>query len=155
MSADRELTRLRETAIGWMSGRAGPEEVVRAAADAVAAGAGGDALAELAGLSPRTVDSADLARLLEPAAAEIGLVFHPPNTDAAEEAYLAFLAGRVLTGDMRPRDLASWAHDVHWHDGLPMARRLVYLHDDYDLRDYDGSDTSDLDAAIDGESRLR
>jgi hypothetical protein len=87
----------------------------------------------LAALPLRALDDRDINELLEQALAEVGLSYYPPSSREAEEAALAVVARRTLSGAVRPRDLASWAHRAFGHDRLPLAGRLAELDDVYDM----------------------
>jgi len=147
------LTSLHDAATLWSAGFGGPEEVVRAACDVLASGEDGPTLAMLAALPLRGLHDSDLADLLAPALAEVGLPYVVPHSREAEEATLVVMAQRTLAGAMSPRELALWAHRAFGHDRLALATRLAELDDDYDTVEYLDRVVTDVDAEVLAEAR--
>lgn len=72
---------------------------------------------------------------------------------ADPEAVLRALAGRTLTGELAPRELAFRGHLRFGHE-LPPAERLAELDDEYDLFHYrTGRTAADLEAEVMAEAR--
>jgi hypothetical protein len=116
----------------WLIGRASEDEVIQAAAQAVPGGAGGQALAELAGL-PWSRMHSDFEQKVRAAVAELG--FALPTRDSAECRLLglAALSQRCLAGELTPKELATWAHlAFDWPDVPPAAAALEELYYAYD-----------------------
>jgi hypothetical protein len=107
----------------------------------------------LAGLSPRTLHDLDVDELLEQALTEVGLPYFEPHSHEATEAALAVMARRTLSGEVSPRDLASWSHRAFGHDGLAMGARLADLDDMYDTIEYTALTPAYVDACVIDEAR--
>ena len=158
MTADDVIDALYDKALLWGLGFVNAADVVRAACDVVAAGHGGMAMAMLAGVHLRSAD-AEAPELMPDALAEVNLPFFPRGSGAGQAAGLAAMAGRVLSGVLKPRELTAWAHGVIGHDGCEVGQPLVSLDDEYDLAyavaDDRGEpvDTNDLDAQVIAEAR--
>lgn len=144
---------LRDKALLWSLGFASAADVVSAACDVISAGEGGMAMAMLAGVHHRWADE-EAPELMPDALAEVGMPFFPRGSQAAKGAGLAQMAGRVLAGELKPRELTAWAHGVIGHDGGDIGQSLVSLDDQYQLAyavaEDNGSeaDTRDLDTEV-------
>jgi len=142
----------------WGVGFVNAADVVRAACDVLAAGLGGMAMAMLAGVHLRRADE-EAPDLMPDALAEVGLPFFPRGSEAGQAAGLAAMAGRLLSGILKPRELTAWAHGVIGHDGCELGQALVALDDQYDLAYAVGGDrgeqvdTAALDAEVIAEAR--
>lgn len=81
------------------------------------------------------------------------------GSEAEKCAGLAAMAGRVIFGVLRPRELTAWAHGLIGHDGAEWGQPLVELEDRYLLAyvmaEDNGSqvDTKDLNTDVVGEAR--
>ncbi|WP_125805057.1 hypothetical protein [Actinoplanes sp. ATCC 53533] len=152
MNRSDAVTRLHDAAALWSTDHATPADVVRAACDVLADGADGDALAMLAAVALRTAQNSDMFENLEQALAEVGLPYYEPDSMAGQEATLAVMATRALSGDLDPRSFAAWAHHTFGHDRLPAAERLAELDDAYDTIDYTDLTVQDIDTDVIAEA---
>ena len=116
------------------------------------------AMAMLAGVHRRWADE-EAPELMADALAEVGVPFFPRGSQAAKGAGLNAMAGRVLAGELKPRELAAWAHGVIGHDDGDIGQQLVSLDDQYQLAyviaEDNGAeaDTRDLDIKVIAEAR--
>ena len=149
MAAGDALTALERHALLWLIGQGDFEPIVRSACDVLVAGADGEALAALAGMSV-TADrwSSDVEQAVFDALSEQGRALPPRGTEQAEAAAVVALCGDVLAGRMTPRDLAAWAHRVVGHGGAAMAQPLVDLDDRYDMTEHTAETEEQLDAEV-------
>ncbi|MBQ0893225.1 hypothetical protein KBX37_08965 [Micromonospora sp. U56] len=129
------VSKLHDAAVLWAVGYGSALDVVRAACDALVAGADGPSVAMLAGVSVRQADT-ELRDLLPAALDELGSPLYAENSEEAEVAALKVLASRALAGDLSSRELADWAHRTFGHDRLPLAEPLAALDDQYDMLGY-------------------
>jgi hypothetical protein len=80
----------------------------------------------LAGVSLHQLRGADreITGLLAATLTELGIAFPAPGSEAAHEALARITARRALRGEVTPRELAAWAHQVFGHH-LPLAEPLA------------------------------
>ncbi|MFG3111281.1 hypothetical protein, partial [Streptomyces tendae] len=82
-----------------------------------------------------------------PALDELGLTFHPAGSVAGQEAAVRALAARVLAGELTPRELVFRIHQRLGHE-LPLAEGLANLDDEYDVLEYGGRTSAQVDADV-------
>lgn len=156
---DAEAVReLHDAVVLWAVGYGSAADVVRAACEALVAGADGSSLAMLAGVSLRQAD-AELRDFLPAALEDLGLPSYAENSRESEVAALKVLASRALKDDLSPRELAHWVHRTFGHDRLALAEPLAALDDEYDILEYGSASpsaaaTAALDAEVLTEARL-
>ncbi|MER5637039.1 hypothetical protein ABT095_08790 [Kitasatospora sp. NPDC002227] len=150
-STESAVRELQEFAVLWSVGEAGAEEAVAAACAALVAGLDGPALRELAACSQGEAGYR-VPELLPLALEELGLVFFPLGSGAAEEAAVRVFAGRLLGGEWTAREFADQVHSRFGH-GMPMVARLAMLRDEYNLFDYGGRPAPEIDAEVEAEAR--
>lgn len=136
----------------WYVGHVSAADVVYAACDLLVAGLDGPSLAMLASVSVHQADD-EVAELLEAALRDVGLVHHPKGSRPACEAGLRVMAARVVSGDLAPIDMASWAHTTFGHDTCAAAEPFVDLDDAYEINLSIGMPCEDLDARVRAEAR--
>lgn|GEM_PF-6593274 len=102
-----------------------------AATEALVEGHDGQGLRELAGASPQ-INVFELRVLIDDALNELGLAAVEMTGDEAKLIAAHFYARRAIEGNLRIRELTSWAHRVVGHEGHPIAQKLVDLDDAYD-----------------------
>jgi hypothetical protein len=125
------ISKLYDAAVLWAVGYQSGADVVRAACDALVAGADSPSLRALAGVSTRHADTG-LRDILPATFEELELPYYPEGSLESEAAALQVLASRVLTDDLPPRELAAWAHHRFGHTRLPAAESLADLDDEYE-----------------------
>ena len=135
----------------WHLGARSDGDVVLAACDLVVAGIDGPAVSALAGVSLRHPWD-EIHPRLEDALLELGLDHHDHSSDEGKALGLRLMARRVLAGELSPRELAAWVHGRFGH-GLPAAEELARLDDEYDIWEYDGRATADVDEQVLAEAR--
>ena len=117
----------------WGIQRVPDDEVIRAAADALAVQGGGSALADLAGL-PWGRSHDDFETLLSGALEEFGLRLPRQDSDERSLLGLAAMARQCLRGDLKPVDLATWAHLLFAGPAVPpqavALEQLYYAYDE-------------------------
>lgn len=128
----------------WTAGTGSPEEVVAAAAEAVALGADQAWVIALACLPPRASSS------------EVGDVLDAHSLDlprrGSSDGILAgarVVARQVLADERPPRDLAEWVHPIPWNDRSDLLHDLavlVYWYDEWD--EHATGPPTDPDAAV-------
>lgn len=145
------------------------DRLVAAATDALVLGIDTPALRELAGLYPHAVSS-EIDDLVRQGAAELGLPV--PTWEVAVRKEILKRARQVLTGQVAPPTLTSWAHRYIGHDRPSGWEALVRLDDEYGMLEevrgyYEAPDRSErleeIDqvvraaaaAILDGETDLR
>lgn len=124
----------------------GPEEVIAAATDALAAGVDSSTLRELAGASARD-DYWTLHPLVEGALEELSIPMPASGTDEIQIAATRVMAKRLIDGDLTPSEFVRWAHATIGHEGALQLQPLVNLDDAWDVTEYTGDTPSDLDEA--------
>ncbi len=124
------------------------EGVVRAACDALVAGADGERLAELAGLSVTARRDAETVTAISDALEEQGLPKLVLGSEEALNAATQVVAEEVLRGMRTPRAAAAWAHRVVGHEGPARLQTLVDFDDRYDSVEYSTDDPKDLDEDV-------
>jgi hypothetical protein len=142
-TVEDSVSNLYEVAVLWAVGSESGEAVVRAACDALVAGADTPHLRLVAGVSVRDADRG-LRDTLAEAFQELGLPYYPEGSPESRAAALKVLASRVLAGDLPPRGLTAWVHGKFGHllDG---AETLAELDDEYD---FDHDDAAVIDAKV-------
>lgn len=130
-----DLITLRDAATRWSANVGTADDVIRAAADAVARDLGGELLVRLAALSYGAYEF-DFAEIVRAALSEVELPFHEPNSDEARMAVLRLMTIEVVQGGASARDLVRWAHQAIGHSGPAEAQELVDLDDCYDALEY-------------------
>ncbi|MEV0533217.1 GNAT family N-acetyltransferase [Kitasatospora sp. NPDC050463] len=143
--------RLQSRVVLWSAGELRARDVVEAACEALVAGLDGPALATLAACPYGEADIA-VEDLLPPALDELGLTFRPPGSKGVEAVFLRALAGRLLAGEVTPRELARAAHRCFGHDFEP-AEPLALLDDDYGILGCTDRSEADIDAEVWAEAR--
>jgi len=126
----------------------GQERIVRLACDLLVAGDDGRDVVALAGMSVRGQDY-DFAERAEAALRELGLTPPGRHTDAAQAGAVRAVCRAMLDGEITPRALAQWAHQVIGHSGAGEAQRLVDLDDAYDV---DHQPIAELDQQVRAEA---
>ncbi|MHA6765314.1 hypothetical protein [Streptacidiphilus sp. PAMC 29251] len=142
---------LQDRAALWSIGAAQAHEVVSAACDALVAGLDSPTLGILASRTRAEADY-DVPEILPAALEELGLSYYPPGSRAGEEAVVRALAGRLLAGELTPRELAARAHQ-HFGHRLPLAERLAELDDEYDTLEYGDRTPAQVDGDVTAEAR--
>ncbi|MFF1907680.1 GNAT family N-acetyltransferase [Kitasatospora sp. NPDC058218] len=143
--------RLQDRALLRSIGELRAREVVEAACEALVAGLDTPALRMLAACTYGEAEAC-VADLLPPALAELGLVFHPLDSRSGEAAGLVALAGRLLTGELTPRELADAVHRRYGHES-EAAETLAQLDDDYGVLEYIHRTEGEVDAEVWAEAR--
>lgn len=128
------LKQLHHAATLWAAEVAGPDHLIRAAAEAVAAGLGGIGLARLAGAPSGTIDW-NFSDLVREALGEVALDLDDPRSEAARLSALRLLCRQILESGRPAREVARWAHRAIGHGGPQMGEPMVVLDDMYDLAD--------------------
>jgi hypothetical protein len=141
--------RLYEAAVQWATSQDSATRVVNAACDALVDGLDTPSLRMLAGVSLRQLRGADreITDLLAATLAELGIAFPTPGSEAAHEALARITARRALRGEVTPRELAAWAHQVFGHH-LPLTEPLAALDDVYDTIEYTSLTRETVDADV-------
>ncbi|WP_189745561.1 hypothetical protein [Streptomyces tendae] len=121
-------------------------DVVTGACDALIAGLDSPALRMLAACTRAEADY-DVPDLLPPALDELGLTFHPAGSVAGQEAAARALAARMLAGELTPRELVFRIHQRFGHE-LPLVEGLANLDDEYDVLEYGGRTSAQVDADV-------
>ncbi|CAM4031025.1 hypothetical protein KIPE111705_37190 [Kibdelosporangium persicum] len=152
MSAEAALSAMRDAVALWQVGQSSAADVIYAACGLLTADVDTPTLRTLAALSIKDADY-EVNELIEAAMSEIGLAWHPRDTSAAKEAALVALARRVLSGGMKPADLAFWAHSAFCHGTSDLAETLVELDDVYGTLDCMHLAVADVDAQVIAEAR--
>jgi len=142
---------LHDTAALYASGLGTAWNIVETACDALVAGLDSPSLGMLAALSAREAD-VEVPELLPVVLGELGLAPIVRDSDAAREAAVSALAARLVAGLITPRELASAAHLAFGHR-LALTERLAELDDEYDILEYSGRTTDDVDADVIAEAR--
>ncbi|MFF7296005.1 hypothetical protein [Streptomyces sp. NPDC008265] len=142
---------LQDHAALWNVGESPATAVVDAACDALVAGLDGPALRILAART-RAEAPYEVHDLLPPALGELGLTLPPHGSAAGQEAAVRALAGRLVAGELSPRDLAFRIHRRFGHE-LPLAQRLAELDDEYDMVEIGVAAPTELDAEVTTEAR--
>ncbi|MFD7467968.1 hypothetical protein [Streptomyces tendae] len=143
---------LQDHAALWSMGEIPAADVVAGACDALLAGLDSPALRMLAACT-RTEADYDVPDLLPPAVDELGLTFYPAGSVAGQEAAVRALAARMLVGELTPRELVFRIHQRFGHE-LPLAEELANLDDEYDVVEYGGRTSAQVDADV-AEEALR
>ena len=128
------LQQLHEAGTLWAAEVSGRDPLIRAAAEAVAAGLGGLNLARLAGEPFGTIDW-NFPELVREALGEVALDLDDQGSDEARLSALRLLCRQILESGRPPREVARWAHKAIGHQGPPVAKPMVVLDDMYDLAD--------------------
>lgn len=149
---DDRRTGFADAAALWAADARGADVVVGAAAELLAGGADGPALAELAGEPTRRL-APDFRAKVRAALEEQGLPAHEPHTDEAQLAALRALARQMLADRLPPRELARWAHVSIGHSGPVAAQTLVELDDVYDEMPWTSATVEETDAKVRAEAR--
>lgn len=126
------LKELQDAATLWVAEVSGPDDLIRAAAEAVAAGLGGLGLAQLAGEPYGTIDW-NFPDLVREALSEVSLHLDDARSDQAQLSALRLLCRQILESGRPAREVARWAHQAIGHDGPTSAEPMVVLDDMYDL----------------------
>jgi hypothetical protein len=142
---------LKDLAVLWAVGEVRAHDVVEAACAALVAGLDSPALRMLAGCT-RAEAEYDVPDLLPVVLDELGLVFHPRDSEAGQGAAVRALAHQMLAGRLTPRELASRVHQRFGHQ-LPLAERLAELDDEYDIVEYGVWTWAQLDAEVTSEAQ--
>ena len=141
---------LQHAAALWSIGAVSSEGVVACACDALAAGADSPSLRILAGLT-RGEAAYDVPRILPAALEELGLEFYSRESHEGQEATARALAAQAVAGRLTPRQLAAEIHR-HFSHGLPLAERLAFLDDEYDLGKYAQRTPGQIDQEVMAEA---
>ncbi|KUM40220.1 hypothetical protein [Arthrobacter sp. EpRS71] len=118
----------------WVIRQDAATTAISAATEALVEGHDGQGLRELAGASPH-INVFELRDLIDDALNELGLAAVEMTGDEAKLFAAHFYARRAIEGNLRIRELTSWAHRVVGHEGHPIAQELVDLDDAYDAYD--------------------
>ncbi|GHA82873.1 hypothetical protein GCM10010330_41510 [Streptomyces tendae] len=137
---------LQDHAVLWSMGEIPAADVVTGACDALIAGLDSPALRMLAACTRAEADY-DVPDLLPPALDELGLTFHPAGSVAGQEAAARALAARMLAGELTPRELVFRIHQRFGHE-LPLVEGLANLDDEYDVLEYGGRTSAQVDADV-------
>jgi hypothetical protein len=149
VSVKNAAARLRQAAALWSLDPADASEVVLASCDALVAGLDTPSLRMLAAASIRELHGRghQIAELLQAALEELGMSYYPPGSLAGREAAVRAMADRVLSGDMSPRALTTWAHNTFGHD-LALAEPFAQLDDVYDTLPQTDLTLEEVDADV-------
>ncbi|GAB3556869.1 hypothetical protein J2S53_004258 [Actinopolyspora lacussalsi] len=142
---------LQENAALWSAREIRAEKVVRSACDALVAGLDSPTLRILAACT-RAEAGESVPALLPAALDELGLVFHPLDSEAVTEPAVRLLAGRLLAGEMTPRAFA-WRISRVYGSNVDLALPFVGLHEAYDTVEYTEYTVAELDAEVIAEAR--
>ncbi|WP_353943418.1 hypothetical protein ABII15_18400 [Streptomyces sp. HUAS MG91] len=135
----------------WRIGEIPAANVISAACDALVAGLDSPALRILAACTGSEADY-DVHDLLPPALDELGLVLHPVDSLAAQEAAARALARRLLAGELTPSELTVRIHSRFGHE-LPLTQQLALLDDEYDTLEYSDTTEAEIDGEVIAEAR--
>ncbi|MFG3134447.1 hypothetical protein ACGFZU_43065 [Streptomyces tendae] len=89
--------------------------------------------------------------LLPPALDELGLTFYPAGSVAGQETAVRALAARMLVGELTPRELVFRIHQRFGQE-LPSAEELANLDVEYDVVEYSGRTSAQVDADVAAEA---
>ncbi|WP_157367742.1 hypothetical protein [Alloactinosynnema sp. L-07] len=152
MNAESARENLRETIALWHAHERTAFDVVLAACDLLAAGAGGMALCTLAAVSPGNAEQ-EVRELLAAAVRDARLPFHEEGSAAALRAALEAKARLVLSGEIAPHVLVSWASETLQEMPWAVVDRLNDLEYEYDLADHTGRGLDEVAALVMAEAR--
>ncbi|SFD72677.1 hypothetical protein SAMN04487819_102339 [Actinopolyspora alba] len=152
-SPETAARELQENAALWSMREVHAEELVRVACDALVAGLDSPTLRVLAACT-RAEAAERVPALLPVALDELGLVFHPLDSEAGWVAAARILAQRVLAGELTVREFAWRIHLAHGHE-LELTELVAGLDDQYTTVGYDVStpDEAWIDAEVIAEAR--
>lgn len=143
---------LRRAVALWYVDQGPAADIVYAACDLLVNNVDGPWLRELAAVEIGRAE-VEVDPLLAQVLIELGLPHPVRESTANEEAALSAMAYRVVSEKLSPRELTRWAHLRYGHDTLELAEHLAFLDDRYDLREYAGEATDDVDADVVTEAR--
>ncbi|MCY1141991.1 hypothetical protein OWR29_28695 [Actinoplanes sp. Pm04-4] len=146
-SPDQALARMQLAAALWSVEGANAAELVDAACDLLVAGHDGVDLAILAGVMRKHADD-EAPALLAAALRDVGLEPFEPDAHEAQAIVVRHLAGKVLTGELKP-DAFVWRAAWTCPD---FAERLVALGEEY--LSPNGRPVQQIDADVLGEAHV-
>ncbi len=152
MNQQTALSAMRDVVALWYVGQSTPTDIVYAACDLLAAGCDGPSLRELAAVSIGAADF-EVPDLLELSLHDVGLTYHPTDSDAAKLAGLIVMVTRTLSNVVTPRDLVRWAYATFGYESFELATRLADFDDDYENLVSFGRTREEVDAKVMAEVR--
>lgn len=150
-STEAAAGELQDCATLWSAGEIPATDVVSAACDALVADLGSPGLRMLAACT-RAEAPYDVHDLLPVALDELGLVLHPPGSEAGREAAVRTLARRMLAGRLQPWELTFRIHQNYGRE-LPLTERLAALDHEYAILEGSDEAVAQIDAEVTAEAR--